>query len=283
MIKAADNNEIENDIEKMLLVALDSVADKVKTKPDIALVLGSGLGDFANGFEDASVIEYKDIPDFPVSTVSGHVGRFILGRLHDKNIIAMQGRVHHYEGYDMHQVVMPIRLMKLMGADTLILTNAAGGINSSFKPGDLMAITDHITSFAPSPLIGINPDNLGERFPDMSEVYDRKLVSLLENVSGELDIELKKGVYLQTTGPNYETPAEINMFRILGADVVGMSTACEAMAAKHMGMRIAGVSCITNMAAGLSDAPLNHEEVKINADKLSARFTALISEFIKRI
>ncbi|MBO6115081.1 MAG: purine-nucleoside phosphorylase [Lachnospiraceae bacterium] len=269
--------------EKELYNAYDSVESKIKTKPSIALVLGSGLGDFADCLEDKTIIEYKDIPDFPVSTVSGHDGKYILGKLYDKQIIAMKGRVHFYEGYPIEKVVMPIRLMKLMGAKTLIVTNAAGGINKSFNPGTLMVINDHITSFVPSPLIGTNIESLGTRFPDMSNVYDEDYIKLLHDISSECGIEVKDGVYLQTTGPNYETPAEIKMFGALGADAVGMSTACEAMAAKHMDMRIAGVSCITNMAAGLSATKLNHEEVKKTADMISDKFTKLIKEFIKRI
>ncbi len=269
--------------EKDLLNSFDSIIYKIKYEPDIALILGSGLGNFADNIEDKTIIEYKDIPDFPVSTVSGHEGRYIVGKLFDKKIIVMQGRVHYYEGYPMDKVVMPVRLMKLLGAKTLILTNAAGGINESFYPGTLMAIKDHITSFVPSPLIGENPGTLGVRFPDMSTVYDKELIRLLHDISNEMCIELKDGVYLQTTGPNYETPAEINMYKALGADAVGMSTACEAMAANHMGMKIAGISCITNMAAGISKTALNHEEVKETADKISENFSGLVKEFIKRI
>ncbi|MBQ8913551.1 MAG: purine-nucleoside phosphorylase [Lachnospiraceae bacterium] len=271
------------ELEKELLNAFDSITFNVPYEPEIALILGSGLGNFAENIEDKTIIEYKDIPYFPVSTVSGHEGRFIIGKLSGKKIIAMQGRVHYYEGYSMAKVVMPIRLMKLLGAKTLILTNAAGGINESFNPGTLMAIKDHITSFVPSPLIGENPDSLGVRFPDMSSIYDKELLELLKSISSELDIDLKDGVYLQTTGPNYETPAEINMYKLLGADAVGMSTACEAMAASHMGMRIAGISCITNMAAGISKTALNHDEVKETANQISNKFSNLVKEFIKRI
>lgn len=269
--------------EKELYEAYENIASKIKIKPEIALVLGSGLGDFADHIEDKTIIDYKDIPGFPVSTVSGHEGKYIIGRLYDKQIIAMKGRVHFYEGYPIEKVVMPIRLMKLAGVETLIVTNAAGGINKSFKPGTLMAITDHITSFVRSPLIGKNIDSLGVRFPDMSNVYDEDLVKLIHEVSSDLDIEVTDGVYLQTTGPNYETPAEIKMFGLLGADAVGMSTACEAMAAKHMNMHVAGISCITNMAAGLSDTKLSHEEVKKTADMISDKFTKLVKEFIRRI
>ena len=270
---------VEEDLNK----ALEYINKNLVTKPEIAIILGSGLGGFAECIEDKEIIEYKDIPGFPVSTVSGHEGRFIIGKLYGKNVVAMQGRVHYYEGYSMDMVVLPVRLMKLMGAKKLLLTNAAGGINDNFEPGTLMAINDHITSFVPSPLIGKNPDSLGVRFPDMSKVYDRELLSVLHDTAKELDIDLKDGVYLQTTGPNYETPAEIKMYKTLGADAVGMSTACEAMVAMHMGMRIAGISCITNLAAGISKTALNHEEVKATADMISDKFTRLVKEFIKKI
>ena len=270
-------------VEEELNTALEYINKSLVKKPEIAIILGSGLGGFAECIEDKEIIEYKDIPGFPVSTVSGHEGRFIIGKLYDKNVVAMQGRVHYYEGYTMDKVVMPVRIMKLMGAKKLLLTNAAGGINDNFEPGTLMAINDHITSFVPSPLIGENPDSLGVRFPDMSKVYDRELLEILHSTAKELDIDIKDGVYLQTTGPNYETPAEIKMYKTLGADAVGMSTACEAMAAMHMGMRIAGISCITNLAAGISKTALNHEEVKATADMISDKFTRLVKEFIKKI
>lgn len=269
--------------EQALFSALNSIKDRINDTPDIALVLGSGLGAFANQLEDAYEIPYSQIEGFPVSTVTGHAGKYVIGKIGLKRVIAMQGRVHYYEGYTMEQVVMPIRIMKLLGADTLILTNAAGGISFDFKPGTLMMITDHITSFVPSPLIGTNMESLGTRFPDMSQVYDPKLQQTLKDVAVRCGIDLKQGTYLQTTGPNYETPAEIRMYRTLGADAVGMSTACEAMVANHMGMRIAGVSCITNLASGMSKEPLNHEEVKATADKIAKEFETLIREFILAI
>lgn len=266
-----------------LLEAYEGIKDKIIVKPEIAVVLGSGLGDFAYNISDSYTIPYSEIGNFPISTVTGHAGQFVLGKIGNKNVVAMQGRVHYYEGYTMKQVVMPIRLMKLMGAETLILTNAAGGINIDFNPGDLMMITDQITSFVPSPLIGKNEDAFGTRFPDMSHVYDVNYQEMLVNVANEYGIPLTKGVYLQTTGPNYETPTEIKMYRLLGADAVGMSTACEAMAARHMGMRVVGVSCITNMAAGVLDKPLNHEEVKETANKTADNFEKLIKNFILAI
>lgn len=266
-----------------LIEAYDSIKSRIPFEPEIALVLGSGLGDFANNITNQVLIPYEDIKGFPISTVSGHAGTFVFGLIGDKKIVAMQGRVHHYEGYSMHKVVMPIRLMKLFGAKKLILTNAAGGINESFKPGTLMMITDQITSFVESPLIGENVEELGTRFPDMSNVYDVELQALMRKTASALDIDLKEGVYLQTTGPSYETPAEIKMFRGFGADAVGMSTTCEAMAAKHMGMSIAGVSCITNLAAGMSSTPLNHMEVKETANRVAKQFEALIKNFILAI
>lgn len=269
-------NKVYDDLYK----AYDSVKDRVRQKPEVALVLGSGLGDFADNIEDREYISYDDIAGFPVSTVAGHAGTYVMGHIGDVSVIAMQGRVHYYEGYTMDKVVMPIRIMKLLGADKLILTNAAGGINYDFVPGDLMMITDHITSFVTSPLIGSNIESLGTRFPDMSHVYDEGLQRIMADTASELGIPLKSGVYLQTTGPNYETPAEIRMYRALGADAVGMSTACEAMAAMHMGMRIAGVSCITNLASGMSKTPLNHKEVSETAGQISGRFTSLIKNFI---
>lgn len=264
----------------LLHKAYESIKDRIKNKPDIAIVLGSGLGGFADNIQNKEYIPYSEIEGFPVSTVSGHEGRFVIGTIGNKNVIAMQGRVHYYEGYSMEEVVMPIRLMHMAGADTILITNAAGGINSEFNPGDLMIIEDHITSFVPSPLIGPNDEGLGTRFPDMSEVYNRELIDKIKTVAGNNNISLKKGIYLQTTGPNYETPAEIRMFKTLGADAVGMSTTCEAMVAVHMGMRVAGISCITNMASGISATPLNHKEVSETANKIAKEFEMLVKEFV---
>lgn len=261
----------------------ESIKDRVPFVPDVALILGSGLGDFADHIENKVCIPYSEIKNFPISTVTGHAGQYVFGNIGDKKVVAMQGRVHYYEGYSMTQVVLPIRLMHMMGANTLLLTNAAGGVNFDFAPGDLMIINDHITSFVPSPLIGKNDDSLGTRFPDMSKIYDEEYQNILKNLGEKLNIKLQTGVYLQTTGPNYESPAEVRMYRMLGADAVGMSTACEAMAANHMKMRIAGISCITNYASGMSDKPLNHEEVKETANKIADEFTKLVKEFILSI
>lgn len=257
--------------------------NKVDFKPEIALVLGSGLGDFADGIEVVCELDYHEIEGFPVSTVPGHQGKYIFGYVGDVPVVCMQGRVHYYEGYDISDVVLPIRLMKLMGAKVLFLTNASGGVNYDFRPGDFMLIKDQISSFVPSPLIGENIDELGARFPDMSEIYDISLRRVIKKTAAELDIDLKEGTYLQFTGPAYETPAEIRMARVLGADAVGMSTACEAVAANHMGMMICGISCISNLASGMSVAPLSHKEVQETADMVSGDFKKLVTESIKNI
>lgn len=263
-----------------LLKCLDCVRAKTDFTPKIALVLGSGLGEFASRIKAASVVEYKDIDGFPVSTVPGHEGRFIFGSIRGVPVAVMQGRVHYYEGYPMEDVVLPIRLLGLLGADILLLTNAAGGVNFTFEPGDLMLIRDQISSFVPSPLVGENIDGLGPRFPDMSHIYDPELCGLIRRIAVESGVSLKEGVYAQLPGPQYESPAEIRMCRALGADAVGMSTACEAIAARHMGLCVCGVSCISNLAAGMSNKPLTHEEVSAVANRVAAKFTALISNSI---
>lgn len=266
-----------------LLKCYECYKERIDFTPDVALVLGSGLGDFADTMKVEAVLEYKDIEGFPVSTAPGHKGRFVFGYVGDTKIVAMQGRVHYYEGYDMTDVVLPIRLMKLMGAKTLFLTNASGGIKSDFKAGDLMLITDQISQFVPSPLRGENIKELGVRFPDMSHIYNEKLKKLAEESASKLGIELKEGVYIQMPGPNYESPAEVRMAKELGADAVGMSTACEAIAANHMGMDIIGVSCIANLAAGISPHPLTEEEVLEAGRKVSEKFTALVTEIIANV
>ena len=228
-------------------------------------------------------IDYSSIEGFPVSTVAGHKGRFVFGYVENVPVVIMQGRVHYYEGYDMADVVLPIRLMYMLGAKTLILTNAAGGIDPSLCPGDLMLITDQISSFVPSPLRGANMEQLGPRFPDMSCIYDKSLGQILEKTAAALDMPLKKGIYLQMGGPNYESPAEVRMCKTLGADAVGMSTACEAVAANHMGMKICGISCISNMASGISEKPLSHEEVQEMADQTAPRFKRFLYDSIVAI
>ena len=230
-----------------------------------------------------ATLDYHDIEGFPVSTVPGHKGRFIFGYVGDVPVVCMQGRVHYYEGYDMADVVLPTRLMKLMGAEVLFLTNASGGIGQGFAAGDFMLIEDQISSFVPSPLRGANIEELGVRFPDMSHIYDEDLQTVVRKTALNNNIPLKDGVYLQFSGPQYESPAEITMARTLGADAVGMSTACEAIAANHMGMKIVGISCISNLASGISPNPLTHEEIQETADRVAPMFKKLVTESIKNI
>lgn len=270
-----------NEIYRKLQTCLESVRKKTDFKPEIALILGSGLGDYADEIQIETTLDYTEIEGFPVSTVAGHKGRFVFGYVKGVPVVIMQGRVHYYEGYPVTDVVLPTRLMGMMGAKKLILTNAAGGVNFDFKPGDFMMLTDHLTMGVPSPLIGANIDELGVRFPDMSEVYSTRLREIIQKQAEELDIPLKEGVYMQFTGPAYETPAEIRMCRTLGADAVGMSTACEAVAARHMGMEICGISCITNLAAGMSKEELNHKEVQETADRVASQFKQLITAIIE--
>ena len=262
---------------------LSCVKTKIDFKPDVAIVLGSGLNKLAKKINVKETISYSDIDGFPISTNKMHAGAFIFGYLGDVPVVAMNGRIHYYEGYSMNQVVSPIRLMKLMGAKKLILSNAAGGISDNLNVGDLMMITDHISSFVPSPLIGPNKEELGTRFHDMTSIYDSEICKKIKNIARENNIDLKAGVYLQTTGPNYETPAEINMYKLLGADAVGMSTVCEAIAAVHCGFKVCGISCITNKAAGITGEPLSDEEVGVAASKASDKFCLLIEELVKRI
>lgn len=266
-----------------LMKCFECVQQKITFKPEIALILGSGLGDYADTMEVVETLDYHDIEGFPVSTVPGHKGRFVFGYAGGVPIVAMQGRVHFYEGYKPQDVVLPIRLMKLMGAKVLFLTNAVGGINRSFNAGDFMLITDQISMSVPSPLIGENIDELGVRFPDMSEVYSRRLRKIIENSAVTAGVPLRKGVYIQTTGPQYETPAEIRAYERLGADAVGMSTAIEAIAARHAGMEICGISCISNLAAGISVNPLTHAEVQETADRVAPLFKKLVTQAIKDI
>lgn len=256
---------------------------KIDFKPKVALILGSGLGQFAEEVKVVGEIPYSEIEGFPVSTVAGHNGRFLFGYIENVPVVLMQGRVHYYEGYSMQDVVLPIRLMKLMGAEILFLTNASGGVNKAFSAGDFMLITDQIASFVPSPLIGANLEKLGPRFPDMSEIYDKDLQDLIRETAKEENIPLQEGVYLQFTGPNYESPAEVRLASLLGADAVGMSTACEAIAANHMGMKICGISCVTNMACGISENPLNHEEVQVTANQKAPLFRTLVKKAILKM
>ena len=262
---------------------LECVREKTDFVPQIALVLGSGLGELADQIEVKTVIDYTEIEGFPKSTVTGHKGRFVFGYMEKRPVVIMQGRIHYYEGYTMEDVVLPIRLMHAMGANTLFLTNAAGGIGDGFRCGDLMLITDHISSFVKNPLIGENEEKFGVRFPDMSEVYDKTLQQVIRECSKELSIPIKEGIYVQFTGPSYESPAEIRMCKALGASAVGMSTVVEAITANHMGMQICGISFISNLAAGISERPLCHEEVKEAADAAAPRFQALIKLAVSRM
>lgn len=263
--------------------ARDYILEKVGIIPEIALILGSGLGEMAEEVEDKKIIDYKDIPNFPVSTVQGHKGRLVFGKMRGKKVAFMQGRFHYYEGYKMEDVVFPVWVFRALGVKKLIVTNAAGGINTSYRPGDLMLIKGHINYTNNNPLIGPNIEAFGPRFPDMSEAYSKELTDVVMKSAAENSITLQEGTYIYLTGPSYETPAEIRAFRILGADAVGMSTVPEVIAANHCGIKTAGISCITNMAAGILDKPLNHKEVMETADRVKENFTKLIKSVVENI
>lgn len=276
---------IMNPVYEKLLKCYDCVQQKFdfdKFRPDVAIVLGSGLGEFAQDIDIVGEVSYGDIDGFPVSTVPGHAGKFIFGYVGDVKVVCMKGRVHYYEGYDITDVVLPVRLMKMMGAKILFLTNACGGINPTFEACDFMMITDHVSLFAPNPLIGANIEELGTRFPDMSEVYDKDLCVLIKEAAAENNIKLQKGVYAQLTGPSFESPAEIKMLHTMGVDVAGMSTVVEAIAANHMGMKICGISFVSNLAAGISPTPLTHEEVQEAANIAGPKFRLLVAETVKK-
>lgn len=271
-----------NNVYDKLLKCYESVKAKIDFTPKVALVLGSGLGDYANGIDVVGSIPYNEIEGFPVSTVPGHKGQFIFGYVNGVPVVCMQGRVHYYEGYPISDVVLPTRLMKMMGAEILFLTNASGGLNKSFKAGDFMMLTDHVSIFAPNPLIGPNIDEIGTRFPDMTTVYDKDLQDVILKSAKDLGIEVKQGVYAQLTGPSFESPAEIQLLAKLGVDAVGMSTVVEAIAANHMGMKICAISCVCNLAAGMTDNPLTHEEVQEAANNAAPLFKKLVTESITR-
>ena len=261
-----------------------SVRNVTSFVPDIAIVLGSGLGALADEVKAECVLSAAEMEGYPVSTVSGHNGKLIFGYLEGKKVVVQQGRIHYYEGYSMEQVVLPIRLMCALGAETVILTNAAGGINPTFDAGDFMIIDGQISTFVPSPLIGPNDERFGTRFPDMSEVYSERGRALLDRTAKELGLRnVKHGVYLQTTGPNYESPEEVRAFKTLGADAVGMSTTVEAIAARHMGREVLGVSLISNPAAGISDRPLTHEEVKEAGERASRDLTRYVAAVVRNL
>ena len=256
------------DYERLEQYAL-KISTRIGFQPKVGLVLGTGLGDFVEKIEAVYEVAFTDLSGFPVSTVEGHAGHFIFGYFEDVPIVCMQGRVHYYEGYSMDDVVLPIRFMAVMGVESVILTNAAGGINKDFNVGDIMVITDHIATFVPNPLVGKNVDQLGVKFPDMSKVYDEKMRETFVTVAKQNGIPIREGIYIQFPGPSFETPAEIRMAALLGADAVGMSTACEAIAARHAKVKVCGLSYISNQAAGITDKELSHEDVRW-ASKFSA-------------
>lgn len=267
------------DVEK-IKNAVDFLQSKYKKVPKIGLILGSGLGVLADEIENPVKIPYGEIPDFPVSTVEGHAGQLVFGLLNGVEVVTMQGRFHYYEGYSLEKITFPVRVMKGLGVETLIVTNAAGGINESFSPGDLMIISDHINNMGANPLIGPNDPSLGARFPDMSEAYSKALREIAKKTAFHLNIKVQEGVYIGTPGPSYETPAEIRMFRILGGDAVGMSTVPEVIVARHSGINVLGISCISNMAAGILDQPLTHEEVIETTERVKANFLLYVKELI---
>ncbi|TLS53271.1 purine-nucleoside phosphorylase [Paenibacillus antri] len=256
---------------------------RTSVRPEIALVLGSGLGVLADSIQDAVTIDYADIPHFPVSTVEGHAGELLIGKLAGKPVLLMKGRFHMYEGYGAETVSFPVRVMKALGVKTLLVTNAAGGINASFKPGDLMLISDHINWMFRNPLIGPNDPEVGVRFPDMSEAYSKRLRALARRVGESVGVTFQEGVYAGLLGPTYETPAEIRMLRTLGADAVGMSTVPETIAARHSGIEVLGISCISNMAAGMLDQPLSHQEVMETAELVRETFIRVVTGIVAEL
>lgn len=263
--------------------AASFINEKLQQQPKIGLILGSGLGVLADDIENPVKIPYNEIPGFPVSTVEGHAGQLVCGQLSGVEVIAMQGRFHYYEGYSMDKVTFPVRVMKELGIERLIVTNAAGGVNESFEPGDLMIITDHINNMGTNPLIGPNDSRFGVRFPDMSEAYSKNLRGIAKEVAEKCNITIKEGVYVGNPGPVYETPAEVRMARTMGGDAVGMSTVPEVIVARHSGLEVLGISCISNMAAGILDQPLSHDEVIETTEKVKSSFLLLVNEIVKSI
>ena len=272
-----------SDLYSRAEIAARTIRARTRVEAEIALILGSGLGDFADEFADAVSLPYREIPGFVSSTAQGHVGSLVIGKIEGVPVLAMQGRVHYYEGYTLEEVTFPIRTFKLLGIKTLILTNAAGGIDVQLSQGALMVISDHLNLMGVNPLRGRNEERFGPRFPDMSEVYSRELQELATEEARTLGITVRRGIYAALPGPSYETPAEIHMLRAFGADAVGMSTVPEAIVARHMGMKVLGLSCITNMAAGISETPINHEEVIETGQKVRETFTQLLRRVIAKI
>lgn len=260
-----------------------ALAARTEIRPKIGLILGSGLGDLADRLEDSVAVDYETIPHFPVSTVEGHAGRLVFGILEGKPVMAMQGRFHYYEGYSMQTVTYPVRVMKAMGAEVLIVTNACGGLNPSFKPGDLMIIRDHLNMTGANPLIGPNEPALGPRFPDMSRAYTPELAKLAVETAASLGIEVQEGVYAGISGPSYMTGAELTMLRRLGGDAVGMSTVPEVIVASHAGLKVLGISCVTDMAIGEALEPLTHEQVIEVANRTKPRFISLVKAIVGRL
>lgn len=263
--------------------AVEFIKARFPAAVDLGMILGSGLGILSDAVEEKVVIDYKDIPNFPLSTVEGHAGQLVFGRLENKQVLIMNGRFHYYEGYDIKEVVFPVRVMQLLGIKTMIVTNAAGGINHAYNPGDLMIIEDHINLMGINPLIGRNEEEFGPRFPDMSEAYNEGLKKIAIKVAKEMKIEYQTGVYAGLSGPSYETPAEIKYLRYIGADAVGMSTVPEVIAANHGGMRVLGISCITNMAAGVLPQKLSHDEVMETAAQVKDKFIKLVRGIIREV
>lgn len=259
------------------------IREKTDFVPEVGLILGSGLGDYAERIENKIIIPYSELPEFPVSTVAGHAGQFVLGDINGRKVIAMQGRVHYYEGYSQRTITMPVRIMNNLGVDKMIITNAAGGVNKEFKPGTLMMINDHINLSGSNPLIGHNPEEFGARFPDMTTVYEEEYRENLKKLALEEGITLEDGVYMMLSGPSYETPAEVRMVRNLGADAVGMSTVPEGIVCSQMGMKVLGISCITNCAAGILDQPLNHAEVVETANRVKAEFVKVVDIALSKV
>jgi len=264
----------------VMAAAAEALRAKISKAPEVGLILGSGLGGLADEISNPVYVPYDTLEGFPVSTVEGHAGRFVIGEFEGRSVIAMQGRFHYYEGYDIGAVAMPVYVMKLLGVTHLLLTNAAGGVNTGYEPGDLMLIEDHLNLSGHNPLIGPNDERFGPRFPDASEVYDRVLNAEIRALAKSMGIRLQRGVYAMSPGPSYETPAEVRMARIIGADAVGMSTVPEALVANHCGIKTVGISCITNMAAGILDQPLHHGEVVETAERVKSTFTALVKAVV---
>jgi purine-nucleoside phosphorylase len=270
-------------LNQLINEAAEYIKARITSAPSIGLILGSGLGDFADGLEDRVVIPFTEIPDFPQPTVAGHAGAFVIGSCQGKTVVALQGRIHYYEGHPQQVITIPVRVMALLGVKQIVLTNACGGVNLNFAPGDLMLISDHINFSGSNPLIGPNLDVFGPRFPDMSDLYTASLRRAIREKASEAGIELREGVYAMYSGPNYETPAEIRMFRTLGADAVGMSTVPEALVAGHCGMQVVGISCITNMAAGVLPVKLSHAEVVETADRVHDVFRKVLDLVLQQI